>query len=153
MLKLVFAVLLATVLLAAVTEAVVCNRTATESKAGSGGCISHSLAGSCGDGTNCQCVASVFELCKKTNTGSWKRGNRVLDNCNTIPAFTAIATFKGKDGKKYDGEKDGSHAAIFKQCVYGANGRPNGVKVYDQWCRTGPFQLRTTSSYDFYVIL
>ncbi|XP_064481339.1 domesticated amidase effector 2-like [Ornithodoros turicata] len=73
---------------------------------------------------NKECVALVKEKCgnlRQFPTGKWVRGRKVRDNCNSIPRWTAIATFLNP-GNKYRG-----HAAIFESCA------SDGLWVYDQW--------------------
>ena len=77
------------------------------------------------DSSGCsQCVAGVKYFCPTNpllSTSSWKKGVKVLENCNTIPTRTAIATFNSAN--RYEG-----HAAVFVRCVNG-----NQIEVYDQW--------------------
>lgn len=80
---------------------------------------------------NKECVALVKEKCQNMRnyaTGRWVRGKHVKSNCNSIPKWTAIATFL--DGTKYRG-----HAAIFESCA------SDGIWVYDQW-NAQPVQRR-----------
>ena len=69
-----------------------------------------------------QCAAGVKYFCPTVppkSTSSWIKGVKVLDNCNTIPKYTAIATFPNGG---YSG-----HAAVFMSCS------GTTINVYDQW--------------------
>ncbi|CAF0713754.1 unnamed protein product [Brachionus calyciflorus] len=73
--------------------------------------------------TSCaQCAAGVKYWCPTNpllSTRSWVKGIKVLDNCASIPKYTAIATFPTGS---YSG-----HAAVFISCS------GNTIKVYDQY--------------------
>ncbi|GAB6029573.1 hypothetical protein CHUAL_005317 [Chamberlinius hualienensis] len=89
--------------------------------------INHSKAFKCFDGTTAQCVAAVFQLCNAPTTNHWKKGAKVNENCNSIPKYTAIASFSGNGGTTYIGSK--GHAAVFLSCLPGG-----AIRVADQWC-------------------
>lgn len=84
-------------------------------------------------GRDQECAALVQTSCHRQPgngqiglTSSWRRGAHVKENCNTIPRFTAIATFLGPNGM-YDEPHLHQHTAIFVQC------ESSGIRVYDQW--------------------
>lgn len=54
-----------------------CPGSAVEQAATTGRCISHPRAFPCGDGTTCQCVAALFQLCNAPVTTSWQKGAQV----------------------------------------------------------------------------
>lgn len=69
-----------------------------------------------------QCAAGVKYWCPTNpllSTRSWIKGIKVLDNCSSIPRYTAIATFPNG---AYSG-----HAAVFISCS------GTSIQVYDQW--------------------
>ena len=68
-----------------------------------------------------ECAAGVKYFCSPVMAAStWKKGIKVLGNCNSIAKYTAIATFNSSG--KYQG-----HAAVFVGC----NG--SRIQAYDQW--------------------
>ena len=80
-----------------------------------------------------QCAALVQTNCHRQPgnkqiglTSTWKKGLHVKDNCDKIPALTAIATFLGPNGS-YDEPHLHQHTAIFVKC------EEAGIKVWDQW--------------------
>lgn len=76
--------------------------------------LGHPLADKCLGNKDGQCVAAVMKLCGvlgKGNTETWRKGNRVLANCATVPTRTAVGTF---NGLSFEG-----HAAVFLSCEAG----------------------------------
>lgn len=72
-----------------------------------------------------QCAAGVKYFCPTSPTlptSAWKKGINVLQNCNNIQRYTAIATFS--NGVNY-----GGHAAVFISC----SAATNTINVYDQY--------------------
>ena len=55
-------------------------------------------------------------------TNNAMKGDHVLDNCDTLESYTAIATFDSTGHYK-------GHAAIFVTC----DKQNNTITVYDQW--------------------
>jgi len=85
--------------------------------------LGHHFAKKCDDGRDGQCVGAVMKLCGKLgqgNTGTWRKGQRVLDLCHSLPVNSAVATFSSQ---RFEG-----HAAVFLSCQAG------GILVSGEIC-------------------
>ncbi|GAB6032146.1 hypothetical protein CHUAL_010800 [Chamberlinius hualienensis] len=89
--------------------------------------VTHPRAYSCNGKTSAQCVAALFKLCSAPYTGSWRKGTKVNSNCNSIPRYTAIASFSGSGGTRYNGNN--GHAGVFLSCT-----SDGSIRIADQWC-------------------
>lgn len=81
----------------------------------------------CPSGTHQSPEAFVLNHCTVEHPATWIQGLKVMDNCNTIPLYTPVATFFSSGYVS-----NGGIAGVFLGCL------PNGFKIGVQPCDQTP---------------
>jgi hypothetical protein len=89
---------------------------------------------------NGQCARLPQELTSVGYSGTWQRGDRVIDVARTLRPGTVIANFNLIDGKwQYPrgtaSQVHGHHAALFitADSFSTTTGKPGRIQMFDQW--------------------
>ncbi|KAL3877397.1 hypothetical protein ACJMK2_035108 [Sinanodonta woodiana] len=94
--------------------------------------IVNKRAGSCSRQDRNNPDALVIRLCTAPNVTTWIKGAKVLDYCDRIPLFSAVATFVN------DHHYTGGYSGIFAGCLR------NGFKIILQTCQNAPSVIHIT---------